>query len=366
MSAHSRTDAAIRVIPELRQAHVERLPEMAPARTIALGTMYDLEASARGRPGVDVSRTNFLGALRQVATTTATTLEMPEPLWLRFLPRAVVLSLAWKIRGGRRRHVVYAIENNDLAALLGGRRPPRRGVVGIPAVALGLYVRFFVDRLAFGTESARRAYHSLPFVSAVPWVVIPALPAPSETPCVDAASIGLEVVFVGTLDHRKGADLLLEAWPLVERAVPGCKITLVGQGGLEPVARVWADRSPDSRVVVGMLARGEVAERLRHARVLVAPSRLDGRWREQVGLPIVEGLAEGCSIVTTEHTGLAPWLAGRGHGVVVEGDLLAERLAAEIVRLVTSPLDRRAVRNSLPGADGRVAADAWLHGEGAE
>ena len=82
-------------------------------------------------------------------------------------------------------------------------------------------------------------------------------------------------------------------------------------------------------------------------------------WREQVGLPLVEALSYGCTVVTTNETGLAGWLADHGHQVVPGAAATAE-LAAAVVRALRAPLTVGAVLASLPAEDGRLAADRWL------
>jgi glycosyltransferase involved in cell wall biosynthesis len=87
-------------------------------------------------------------------------------------------------------------------------------------------------------------------------------------------------------------------------------------------------------------------------------------WREQVGLPIVEGLAHGCRVVTTDQTGLAGWLrehADRGHRVVPAGGSGADLAAAVLAALTTPTGDGPgSVLADLPVRDGRLAADDWL------
>ena len=51
--------------------------------------------------------------------------------------------------------------------------------------------------------------------------------------------------------------------------------------------------------------REAVHELLASSAVVVMPSVRRPGWREQIGLPLVEGLAHGCRVVTTTETGLA-------------------------------------------------------------
>jgi glycosyltransferase involved in cell wall biosynthesis len=98
---------------------------------------------------------------------------------------------------------------------------------------------------------------------------------------------------------------------------------------------------------------------LRRASVVVLPSRRQVAWREQVGLPIVEGLAHGCTVVTTDETGIADWLRRNGHGVIPAASV-GELLASVITEAAARPLDARAVCASLPRQDSRLEADSWM------
>jgi glycosyltransferase involved in cell wall biosynthesis len=106
-------------------------------------------------------------------------------------------------------------------------------------------------------------------------------------------------------------------------------------------------------------SRDEIHRFLRQAQVLVLPSQSTPTWREQVGLPIVEGLAHGCSIVTTTETGLSDWLAEHGHAVA-SPQATAQDLADAICKAIASGPLGNDVTASLPGSDGRLAADVWL------
>jgi glycosyltransferase involved in cell wall biosynthesis len=84
--------------------------------------------------------------------------------------------------------------------------------------------------------------------------------------------------------------------------------------------------------------------------------RLRG-WREQIGLPLVEGLAHGCRVVTTTETGLAEDL--RGHPLVTlttPGDATA---LAEALRGLMERSDPVAVPER-PGWSKRDVVRWWL------
>ncbi|WP_230671377.1 glycosyltransferase family 4 protein [Rathayibacter sp. Leaf248] len=298
--------------------------------------------------------------------STSTVLEMPEPLWMRFLPKGAVIAAAFRLTGHLRRRprtiVTYAMENNDLPTLIGGVRPVPRWVARLFGGALGLYMTVMIDRIAFASEGSRSVYHSIPLVGSIENVTVQELPSASAA--IDTTAESGAAVFIGVLETRKGIEVLLDAWELVESASDGARLTIIGPGPLSSRVGAWADESPSTRLYEGRLPRTAVLDRLRDASVLVAPSLPHGRWREQIGLPIKEALAQGLTIVTTRQTGLADWLAQHGHHVVeveVDESALVTGLAASILEALRTPLSRSQVRSSLPARQGRYVADEWLH-----
>lgn len=351
---------SIRIVPELRAVHVQRHRSGTPAELLFLDTNYDLAGTPLAH---GIERVTVLSALARFVRTSATTLEVPEPLWMRFWPKHVVLAAGFKLvgllRGRRRRVVTYAMENNAFPVLVGGRRRAPAWLVRAVALLIGAATRILVDRIWFASPAAHHVYSQLPFVRAVDQRVGLELPAPTEEPTVPTPA---SCAFVGVLEARKGIDVLLPAWEIVERARPRAVLTIVGPGPEADRIRRWVKRAPARRVLLGRLPHRDTAAVVARSAVLVAPSVPDGRWREQVGLPVKEALAAGVTVVTTDQTGLAPWLTEHGHHVVTASDPdLAQRLADAIVDAIDGPLDRAAVRGSLPERDGRLVADAWLH-----
>lgn len=352
---------SVRIVPELRAVHIERHRLGTPAELLYLDTNYDLPGTALTE---GIRRVSTPGALRRFLSTPATTLEVPEPLWIRFWPKHALLAGGFKVagllRGRRHRVVTYAMENNDLATLVGGRRGAPRRLVAAAAVLVGAVARLTLDRIAFATAASRSTYEQLPFVRGIEHTVGLELPAPARAV---TAAVPLTCVFVGAMEERKGVRALMAAWPAVEDALPGARLVMVGPGPLEAEATAWAAAAPGSRRVTGRLHHAEAGEVLRTATVLVAPSVPDGRWKEQVGLPIKEALAAGLTVVTTDQTGLADWLQAHGHEVVDHrGSSFPDRLARSLVRALRAPLHRSRVHADLPEQDGRLVADAWLHG----
>jgi glycosyltransferase involved in cell wall biosynthesis len=329
---------------------------MHPAKVYYFAEKYDLAVET---VPPDFQRITFPALIWALTRSSANLLEIWEPLWVRELPRHVVLTLVWKLsRPMRRRHVVsYAMENNDLGALMTGGRPPYPLVLAFSLV-LGAYMRLVYSRIAYASAGSRRIYQGLPGVSGIPSKTIENLPARPAV-IASAPSTGANVVFLARLEARKGIDVLMAAWERVEQRVPQVRLIVIGDGPLSDTVASWALEDPARRSHLGALPHDEAVARVGGNRVLVLPSIRSGRWREQIGLPIHEGLLAGCMIVTTTETGLAAWLSERGHKVVAPGHSAA--LADAIVEALEAPLDREDVKASLPLEEGRVAANRWMN-----
>jgi glycosyltransferase involved in cell wall biosynthesis len=254
--------------------------------------------------------------------------------------------------------VTYAIGNVD--PFSGLPQSLKRRVKRRLQTMLARYVWKRLSAVAYGTDVARDVYHSvLPPRPGLDEALIPALPARAEL-AFDGTR-DESVVFLGAFVARKGLPLVMEAWRRVVAERPGAALTLVGKGALLDDVRRFAAEEPTVRLVVDP-PRHEIREILVHSRVLVLPSQPSPTWREQVGLPIVEGLEQGCAIVTTTETGLAPWLHEHGHAVVA-GNADAEVLARAIIGQIDAGDRAASIVASLPPVDGRLAADAWMFGD---
>ncbi len=144
-------------------------------------------------------------------------------------------------------------------------------------------------------------------------------------------------VCVGRLSRQKGQDVLLDAWPAVRERVPEAQLWLVGSG---------EDRDElEARAVNGVRFAGErddVPDWLAAGDVVVQASRWEG-----MSLAILEAMARGRSIVTTEVAGNREAL-GEGAGAIVPPEHPAA-LAEEVSRRLSDP--------ELRAAEGRAARE---------
>ena len=343
----------------VRSAHLERARALGGVTILHRSRRYDFDpALAQGVHLVAAGpwRTALLLLRWRVLT-----LEVNEPLMVSAAATSLLAVVAGRLgaalRGRSVRVVTYAIENRDPApAGVGVRGRWRR----LRARALSAAVARGVDRIAFGTPGSQELYLRLlerPLRRAEQRLVTTA-PAPCACGSATGPARPGSVAFVGALEERKGFDVLARAWPAVAASHPGSTLTVVGSGRLEGTARELAARTPGVRLLVDP-PRAVVHEVLGSASVLVLLSRQTPRWREQVGLPLLEGLAHGCAVVTTADTGLAPWLVEHGH-TVLDATAGPEQAARALGAVLDAARTPASVLADLPAQDGRAAAAAWL------
>jgi phosphatidylinositol alpha-mannosyltransferase len=127
------------------------------------------------------------------------------------------------------------------------------------------------------------------------------------------------VLFLGRHEPRKGLEVLLDAFALLERPA------VLWVAGAAPGVEVQRRRGP--RVEwLGQLSDDEVASRLAGADVLCAPSL----YGESFGMVLLEGMAAGCAVVASDIEGYRT--AAGGHATLVPpGDAGALARALESV-----------------------------------
>lgn len=342
-----------------RTAHFERIVRSDAATTVLYAERrYDFDAALAARVGA--RRAGVLGAFWFTLRHDVGVLEVAEPLLVRAAPRSLAAIWGARLRSGIRRTelavVTYAIENKD----------PRDGIRVLPLRArLKLRAQHLLvrpvwaslDRVAFGTSQAQDLYARLLGGGRAVQRLFPALPV-AEDGADDVQVREPVVTFLGEFSERKGFPHLLRVWPSVKMACTEARLVLIGKGEGTTEAKELAARDPAVRVEIDP-PRTLIFESLRATKVLALLSQPRPRWREQVGLPIVEALGNGCLVVTSSESGLAPWLDEHGHEVVEE----PADVEAFSVALIASLRSRRApadVIADLPTKDGRAEAERWI------
>jgi glycosyltransferase involved in cell wall biosynthesis len=137
-----------------------------------------------------------------------------------------------------------------------------------------------------------------------------------------------KILFVGTWIDHKGIYYLAEAFEKVLRAVPEARLTIAGC--LEPeekVRRCFAPAAQAALEVWPFVARAEISSLYAEHEIFVLPSLMEG-----MPLVVLEAMASGMAVVTTESSGMTDLIEDSHDGImVIPGD--TESLATAITRL---------------------------------
>ena len=174
--------------------------------------------------------------------------------------------------------------------------------------------------------------------------VVPEAPAARFRPCSAeeqarvCAAYGLEpgryLLAVGSLERRKGPDLLLDALARVAAALPWLSVAFAGPAhGFDLAGQVDARGLQGRAPGLGVVPDDDLPALYAGALALVFPSRHEG-----FGLPIVEAFATGTPVVATAATAI-PEVAGEAALLVPPED--PDALAAAIERVAADPALRR-------------------------
>jgi glycosyltransferase involved in cell wall biosynthesis len=128
------------------------------------------------------------------------------------------------------------------------------------------------------------------------------------------------VVCVGTLHEVKGQAYLVEACRLLARDGIDVAATLVGEGPDRPaLERQIAEAGLEGRVTLaGSLKRADVADVLRSAHVLVAPSVETKRGkREGIPVALMEAMGGGVPVVASDLSGIPELVEHESAGLLV-------------------------------------------------
>jgi len=162
------------------------------------------------------------------------------------------------------------------------------------------------------------------------------------------------VLYIGQLVPRKGFDLLARAMPLVLRAVPEARFVFVShnRAGEDELRRIVAEGGVADRLELpGRVSEAEKLRLLGEAAVVAAPSRYEG-----FGIPVIEAMAAGAPVVTTDVMACNEIIDHERNGLLTPyGDV--EALAAAIIRLLRDrPLAARLAAAGRPEAFTRYGA----------
>ena len=179
--------------------------------------------------------------------------------------------------------------------------------------------------------------------------------SPNVAPIDDFCDGKLNILFVGRLEKRKGADYLLKAYQRVKRVFPNSRLIIVGPG--TRLRSKYEKRVKQSGledvVFIGYTSYDELPRYYKTADVFCAPAT---GW-ESFGIILLEAMAVGKPVVASNIDGYASIVTHGAEGLLVppKDD---ERLAQALITLLTDETLRQQM-----GARGilKAAEYDWKH-----
>ena len=179
--------------------------------------------------------------------------------------------------------------------------------------------------------------------------------SPSVSPIDDFGDGKLNILFVGRLEKRKGADFLLEAYKRVKGEIPNSRLIVVGPGTRlrKKYERQVRQNGLDDVVFAGYVSYDELPGYYKTADIVCSPAT----GRESFGIVLLEAMAVGKPVVASNIEGYANVVTHGVDGLLVppkDGEMLAQAL----ISLATDESLRQQM-----GAKGRLKASdyGWEH-----
>ncbi len=149
----------------------------------------------------------------------------------------------------------------------------------------------------------------------------------------------LSLLSVGRLVEKKGIDDALYAFAELLRYQPSARYTIAGDGPLRGELEELTERLEimDAVEFIGWVDNAQAIQLMQQSDILLAPSvtALNG---DQEGIPvtIMEAMACGMLVVSTEHSGIPELIENGRNGLLVqEGDVMA--LGESLIYLCDNP-----------------------------
>jgi len=179
--------------------------------------------------------------------------------------------------------------------------------------------------------------------------------SPNVSPIDDFGDGKLNILFVGRLEKRKGADYLLDAYKRVKGEIPNSRLIIVGPGTRlrKKYERQVTQNGLDDVVFAGYVSYDELPRYYKTADIVCSPAT----GRESFGIVLLEAMAVGKPVVASNIEGYASVVTHGVDGLLVppkDGEMLAQAL----ISLVTDESLRQQM-----GAKGRLKAldYSWEH-----
>lgn len=148
------------------------------------------------------------------------------------------------------------------------------------------------------------------------------------------------LLYIGTIEARKGLDLLLEAMTMLKKQGVDCRLTIVGKtveaGYRESLDRMVSDEQLNVRFT-GYVSDEELQRIISETDIFTFPSRLEG-----YGMVICESMVNGLPVICFDNSAMPYTVKDGVNGLLVpDGD--SEAFAGAVARVVKD----RALRDRL-------------------
>ncbi len=141
----------------------------------------------------------------------------------------------------------------------------------------------------------------------------------------------IDLLFVGTWLDRKGVYYLADAFGLLAGKIPGVRLTVAGcSAPADAVKQYFAPEVRDQVCVIPFISREDILSVYAAHDIFVFPSLVEG-----MPLTLLEAMATGMPVVTTNTSGMADIVEDEFNGLLVQA-AEAEGLARTIERLCHS------------------------------
>jgi len=165
---------------------------------------------------------------------------------------------------------------------------------------------------------------------------------------------GRSILFAASVSERKGILDLIEAFPQIEAAVPGARLTIAGTGDdLERVRqRAEALGCLDRITFLGRLPRAQLAKVYRQHDLYCLPS-----YGEPFATTLLEAMASGMPVVSTNTGGTPFMVTDAGGRLVAPGDVRG------LAEAVSGILASRQLQRSMSCENRRLAIEKYAWGK---
>jgi alpha-maltose-1-phosphate synthase len=146
----------------------------------------------------------------------------------------------------------------------------------------------------------------------------------------------LTILFIGRLEESKGVQNLLQAFLKLNKTIPNLNLNLVGQGTLKE--KITTHKNINLKTV----PYNKIHQEYQKADIFCLPSQATSTWQEQYGMVLVEAMASGLPIITTD-TGAIKEVCGSA-AIYTTGS--AQSIYQSLKDLILSPKKRAILKKN--------------------